>query len=230
MSQAALFQQPNTWLHFVGGYYRTSELFLTETQKHGFSRRIPAQVARGMHFGDKVIFLRYGGQRAKTVFAFGEGVITRVTFDAQIASQIGQELERRGLAEYTPGGDTVLRECGSYVMAGTWTVAPEIDLPPLIEAATRIAEAQGMPGSPFVMLGGELTAAYATPVFLQPAPPFTRGFIKTEPGSTYRYTGTPAPEPHKIVAVKQYQKAERHRLGFPRPRRNLTPAAARRLL
>ena len=208
MRQPTLFRQPDTWLHFIGGYYRTSALFLREAKKHGFSRRIPAQVARGMHFGDKVIFLRYGGQTAKPVFAFGEGIVTRVSFDAQIATQLGQELERRGLAEYTPGGDTVLRECGSYLMVGTWTVAPEIDIPQLIEAAMRIAQAQNLP-SLFVMLGGELTAAYEAPVFLQPAPHFTRGFIKTEPGSTFRYAGMSGDYVHKMLAVKHYRKAEK---------------------
>ncbi len=218
MTQAMLFQQPNTWLHFIGGYYRTPDHFLTEGKKHGFSRRIPAQVARGMHFGDKVVFLRYGGQTAKTVFAFGEGVVTRVTFDAQIAAQLGQELERRGLAEYTPGGETVLRECGTYIMAGTWTVAPELDLPHLIEAATRIAQAQGATTPLFVMLGGELTAAYDNPVFFQPAPHFTRGFIKTEPGSTFRYTGEAGEYAHKILAVRNYRKAERSGNGRWMPR------------
>ncbi len=208
MSQITLLQKPNTWLHFIGGYYRTTERFLSETQKQGFSRRLPAQVARGMHFGDKVIFLRFGGQTAKTVFAFGEGVVTRVTFGVEIAAHLGQELERCGLAEYAPGGETILRACGSYVMAGTWTVAPEVDLPHLIEAATRLAQAQG--ATPlFVMLGGELTATYDAPVFFQPAPSFTRGFIKTEPGSTFRYTGDAGAYAHKILAVRNYRKAAR---------------------
>jgi hypothetical protein len=221
MTQTALFQQPNTWLHFIGSYYRTSDLFLVETQKHGFSRRIPAQVARGMHFGDKVIFLRYGGASsrmtttAKTVFAFGEGVVTRVTFAAEIAAQLGQELERRGLAEYTSGGDTVLRACGSYLMAGTWTVTAEMEIPLLVEAATQIAQAQGATTPLFVMLGGELTAAYEAPVFLQPAPHFTRGFIKTEPGSTYQYTGMVGEYAYKMLAVKHYRKAAKS-LRLPR--------------
>ena len=114
MRQPTLFRQPDTWLHFIGGYYRTSALFLREAKKHGFSRRIPAQVARGMHFGDQVVFLCYGGRTAKPVFAFGEGVFTYVTFDAQIATQLGHELERRGPAEYTPGGETIWWECGAY--------------------------------------------------------------------------------------------------------------------
>ncbi len=209
MSQITLLQQPNTWLHFIGGYYRTPDHFLTETQKQGFSRRVPAQVALGMHFGDKVIFLRFGGQTAKTVFAFGEGVVTRVTFSAEIAAQLGQELEGRGLAEYTPGGETIQRECGAYIMAGTWTVAPEVDIPQLIEAATRLAQAQGVSTPLFVMLGGELMAAYDGPVFLDPAPHFTRGFIKTEPGSTFRYTGDTGAYAHQILAVRNYRKAGR---------------------
>lgn len=213
-TQTPLFQQPNTWLHFIGGYYRTPDRFLSETQKQGFSRRLPAHIARGMDFGDKVIFLRYGGASsrmttsAKTVFAFGEGVITRVTFDASIAVQLGQQLEQRGLAEYTPGGDTILRECGAYVLAGTWTIVPEVDIPQLIEAATRLAQAQGET-KVFVMLGGELTAAYDSPVFLDPAPHFARGFIKTLPGSTYRYTGKAGSQAHQMLAVRNYRKAER---------------------
>jgi hypothetical protein len=213
-SQTRLFRQPNTWLHFIGGYYRTSDLFLVEAQAHGFSRRIPAQVARGMHFGDQVVFLRYGGQ---TVYAFGEGVLTRVAFDAQIAMQLGEELARRGLADYSLDGGQVTRACGEYLVTGTWKVVAEIDLPELIEAALRIA--QSIDREPlFVMVGGDLTAAYTNPVFLQPAPRFTRGFIKAEPGSTFRYTGAPTSSESKILAVKQYRKAERATRGRPLPR------------
>jgi hypothetical protein len=203
----------NTWLHFIGGYYNNTERFISEAEKYGITRRAPAQTVRGMQFGDRLIFLRYGA-RGKATFAFAEARITGVTLQGEIAKQVTAELVAEGKAEFQGGGGgggtLVNRECGSYLVVGSWTV--KCDLSEVVKRAIAKAEATGE--ILFIMVNAQLTQAYAQPVSLSPAPKFTRGFIKAKDDASY----LPSVDYQKhgdVVAVMNYSKAKKTPRLFP---------------
>lgn len=79
--------------HFIGkGYYDSDEKFLKEAEKHGISRRTPANIAKNMRFGDRVVFLRFGGRQTKTVEAFAEMTIDNIVLEASIAKEVALHL------------------------------------------------------------------------------------------------------------------------------------------
>lgn len=107
------------WFHFIGGYYKSVEKFLTEAKRLGITRRIPVQIARGMNFGDKIILLRW---KHKCAMAFAEMIVTNIVLDEGISEQVCQKLAEkgkvkplRGIGEIKP--TTIIRECGSYISA-----------------------------------------------------------------------------------------------------------------
>lgn len=174
-----LFNTQNVWMHYIGGYYKTHKQFIREAQRSGITRRIPATVARGMNYGDRVILLRYAGKGS--VFGFAEMVITGIVLTGDIADKVGQKLASDGRATYTPGGGMVQRECGSFMIMGTWHV--NADMKEIMETASEIAEKEKL--DLFVMISGKLTHVYDAPIYLQPAPAFTRGFIKCDEQATF---------------------------------------------
>ncbi len=208
--QIELIHQTNTWLHFIGGYYKDEKRFVREARKFGISRRVPAQVVRGMEFGDCLVFLRY--MRGASAFAFAEGRIVGLTLDGAIAKQVGERLIQDGKAEYQEGGGMVQRECGSYFVLGTFivTVSLKETMDIAQEIHAREAKEQGKEPEPlFVMVNAKLTRAYKDPVYLSPSPKFTRGFIKSD-DSTFIAPGDFVPE-RQVVAIEGYEKKERPR-------------------
>lgn len=167
-----LFSFKQTWLHYIGKSY-TVENFLREARSIGITRRSPADVISSMQFGDRVVFLRYGG--IGKVSAIGEMIVRSITFENEIGSIIGSELEKDGLATFSPGGSLIVRECGSFIIAGTFQV--NASLPEIIKKAQELANQRGE--TLFVMIGGELTQEYSNPPFLYPAPKFFRIGILT---------------------------------------------------
>lgn len=199
-----LFHQVSTWMHFIGGYYSDEKKFIAEAEKHGISRRVPAQVIRGMEFGDGLIFLRYAD---KKVYAFAEGVITGVILDGEISKEVGQELIDQGKATYDDGGGMVHRECGSYFIVGTYRTSAT--LKECMDMAQKV-HSEKHPDEPmFVMVNASLTRAYEHPVYLSPAPKFNRGFMRSA-DTSFVFTEAHHPE-SKVVGISGYAKNKKPR-------------------
>jgi hypothetical protein len=198
-----LFREINTWMTYVGRYYKTPKHFIREAEKHGITRRIPAQVARGMQYGDRVVLLRYG--RKDYVFAFAEMVIESVILEGEIADEIGHELQKEGKASYTPSGGMVTRECGSYMIFGSWSV--DAELSEIVGKAIEIAKRKEK--DIFVMIGGKLSRVYNQPIILSPAPKFTRGFIRANDQATFEMSVNEQERDKNIICIESYQKADR---------------------
>lgn len=209
-AQMELIHQNSTSMHFIGGYYKSEDHFIREAGKVGISRRVPAQVVRGMEFGDRLVFLRY--VKGKSVYAFAEGQIIGLTLEGEIAKQVGERLIQDGKAEYHEGGGMVQRECGSYFVLGTYdvkaTLKETMDIAQEIHA--KQAKEKGEEPEPlFVMVNAKLITAYPDLVYLSPAPKFTRGFIRSD-DSSFVAPADYAPE-RKVVAIDGYAKKERSR-------------------
>lgn len=208
--QPDLIHQISTWMHFIGGYYKSEQKFIREAKKFGVSRRVPAQVVQGMEFGDRLIFLRYvKGQQA---FAFAEGVIVGITLDGSVANQVGQRLIDEGKAIYNEGGGIVERECGSYFVLGHFEVTATLKETMAIarEIHGKQSKAEGKEPEPlFVMVNAKLTRAYKAPVYLSPSPNFTRGFIRSN-NSSFVAPDDFIPE-RQVIAIEDYEKKERPR-------------------
>jgi len=218
-----LIKQYTRWMHYIGRYYRSHHAFIREAKVMGIARRIPAQVARGMNYGDTVVLLRYC--RKERVYAFAEMVITGLVLSGDMAQAVGEKLQAQGKATYTAGGGMISRECGSYMIMGTWNV--DAELPEVMDIVTEIAAEKGMDAT-FVMISGELTTVYDDPVYLDPAPPFTRGFIRVDDGATFTLFGEQEEPGNKIIAIESYQKKDRKCTRS--PRRSKSSAIAPALL
>ncbi|MCI0552088.1 MAG: hypothetical protein L0287_14140 [Anaerolineae bacterium] len=208
-NQLELIHQNSTWMHFIGGYYKSEDLFIHEAGKFGISRRVPAQVVRGMEFGDRLIFLRY--VKGKSVYAFAEGQIIGLTLEGEIANQVGERLIQEGKVEFHEGGGMVQRECGSYFILGTFEVKATL-LKEIMDIAQEIhakqAREEGNEPEPlFVMVNARLLQAYEQPVYLSPSPKFTRGFIRSNDSSFVAPTDY-SPE-RNVVAIDGYVKKGR---------------------
>lgn len=192
-----------TYGHYVGqGYYSSDEAFISEAEKYGISRRTPANIAKGMNFKDRIVFLRYGGRESKTVFAFCEGRISDIVLEKEIADKIGTKLAEQGRATYN--GDIagqVERGCGSFSVIGGWTVS-NVSLTEIMAEAMKLAEESGE--KLFVMVGAKLTKVYDTPTMLVPPPPFTRTFLHL-PDETYNFEDGEQEET-RIIGIGNYRK------------------------
>ncbi len=209
--QFSLINQRNTWMHFIGGYYKSTDKFISEAKRQRISRRAPAQQVRGMQFGDRLVLLRY--QKKDLVTAFAEAQIVGVTLDHEIAKAVGDKLQEQGLAEYhepgSGGGVIISRECGSYLMCGSWSI--KCDLADVMDMAIDAAKEKGE--TLFVMVNAELTQSYDASTYLQPAPKFTRGFIKRIDQSQLSITPIETVVEPEMWAIQNYQKAPRLSAG-----------------
>jgi len=215
--QMELIHQNSTWMHFIGGYYKSEEQFVREAGKYGISRRVPAQVVRGMEFGDRLIFLRY--VKGKSAYAFAEGQIVGLTLEGDIAKQVGDRLIQEGKAEYHDGGGMVQRECGSYFVLGTFevktTLKETMDIAQEVHA--KQAKEKGEEPEPlFVLVNAKLIIAYADPVYLSPSPKFTRSFIRSD-DSSFIAPADYSPE-RSVVAIDGYEKKARSKKTVDYPR------------
>lgn len=204
-TQLSLIQQNSTWMHFIGaGYYADDKKFTREAKKYGISRRAPAQLVRGMEFGDRLVLLRYLAKGS--VFAFGEARIHGITLEGDISKQVGERLIAEGRAEYQDGGGAVERECGSYLVLGTYSV--KASLKEVMSIAQEIHARENGDVPMFVMVNARLTEAYKEQVFLQPAPKFTRGFIRSDFSYAPPKGGIAEGE---VIAIASYTRKERPR-------------------
>lgn len=200
-SSEPLFRTVQTWLHFIGGYYANTAKFVAEAERQGISRRAPAQVVRGMEFGDRLIFLRYAKDASA---AFAEGRIIGVLLEHEIAQIVGEKLRDEGKAEYIEGGGRIDRECGSYMISGGWSVTAS--LAECIEYALEAAEERGV--NLFVMVNATLSQAYPAPIILSPSPAFTRSFTRARAEQEYIFPEDPAPA-GVVYGIRDYAKNPR---------------------
>jgi len=160
------------WLHFIGDNYKDDYRFILEARRNGITRNVPAQTARGFHYGDTVQLLRWkrGG---KLVYAFAEMVVNQVTLPKELSDKVAEALKDRISIHYDPSPLHIDRDCGSYDICGTFTVEGDIDIPDIIKAAQEISKDEKFR----CMVGGRLLKVYDTPIKF-PGVKFTRGFQK----------------------------------------------------
>jgi len=187
------------WLHYVGGFYDTDK-FIAEAQRLGVSRRIAPNMAKSLRYGDTIGLLKNGANGVVTIIA--EFRVEQLTLDSEIAQQVGAQLVAQGRAHFSEGGGRVVRECGNYETGGTWYV--DADLSEIVEKASGIAEKRGDKFS--LLIGGPLIKALEPPVLLQPAPPFTRGFMRCRDETGFEFEGE---SEQKMVALLDYKKRRR---------------------
>lgn len=195
----SLFAERQTWYHYVGGTYASPEAFLREARAQGISRRVPLAFARAFRFGDRVVLLRWLG-KDRGVQAFAEFTVSSVVLQGETSKAVGDLLREQGRAEWSDAGaGKVERECGSYFVGGCWLV--QADLSEIVQLAFEL-------GGDFCMIGGGLSAVYPEPVLLDPAPPFTRSFLRVPDGeATFFYQGGAEQPDRSIVSISGYRRA-----------------------
>ena len=161
----------------------------------------------------KLIIIASDGMDKDVISAFAEAQIVGVTLDHEIAKAVGDKLKEQGLAEYhepgAGGGTIIQRECGSYLMCGSWSI--KCELSDVMEMAIETAKEKGE--TLFVMVNAELVQTYEAPTYLQPAPKFTRGFSKPIDQSQLSITPVETVVEPEMWAIQNYQKAPRLNAG-----------------
>jgi hypothetical protein len=199
-----------TWIHFIGGQYRSEAAFIREARRFGISRRVPAQSARGMAYGDRVVLARWFGKE-RGAYGFASFRVTDLIFEGEMAQKVAKKLEEEGLTiKYTPAGggerSPVQRECGSYMVLGVITIenntGRDIDtsLKRMIELALEISKDEDE--KLFIMIGGKLEQVYDTPVKC-PDQKFHRGISRVSDAEI-----ADGPRSNSLVAVGDYRKSK----------------------
>jgi hypothetical protein len=160
------------WQHYVGGFY-TPKKFVAEAKKHGISRRVAPNVAKAMAYGDVIKLLDWNNSQP---LLFAEFVVSGISMNAEISEELAPELIQEGKARLvSQGGNTVIRECGSYVASATYEV--DVELSEVVEKADEIVARLEI--KPNYMITGRISRVYDPPEAVEPPPKFSRGFIKT---------------------------------------------------
>jgi hypothetical protein len=163
------------WLHYVGGFY-TQEKFVAEARRAGVSRRVAPNVAKFMRYGDTVQLLNWNNGKP---LHFADFVTGGISMDAEISEELAPKLIEEGKAHLvSTGGDTVVRECGSYVASASYEV--DTELGEVVEKANEIAARLQI--KPKYMITGRLSHVYDPPVEPDPSPKFFRGFVNMGAG------------------------------------------------
>lgn len=212
-----------TWLTFVGGKY-TPQKFVAESHRVGsITRRLPANVAKGMNFGDTVLCLQWRGKSVPPA-VFAEFRINGIVFDGEIGQKVTAKLKAEGkIIEDNSGAAPVQvdRECGSFSMGGGSIVRDDVTIQEIVDIAQALADedadAQGIAkadkGSLWCMVSGILTKTYAPPRTLNPAPKFTRGFMglaedmKFSDANADALSVTADQTAPRVAGVSNYEKA-----------------------
>lgn len=198
--------------HFIGGHY-TRKSFIREARKHGVSRGIAPNVAKGMNFGDTVVLVAWEhGHPA----AFAEFVVSSVNLPSNVAEVVYGALMANGRATANGGGGAwVVRECGSYMEGAGCTLAEDVKLSEIVERAVSASEALGV--QPKILLGGYLSKVYDAPVILESdSVKFHRGFARiNDDAAMWDFDGTRSTvidgevTGNRVVGVEHYAKRER---------------------
>lgn len=197
----------STYFHYIS----KPKSFLPPALAHGASRHCPVNIARGMNFGDRVILLKYRGKSIPPA-VFAEMIVNAISFEDNL--NVGQELLEQGRCEYTDytGGSSagvqVDRECGSFNLAGGWTLSADVTLQEVIEIAERkMAEQGGKPGDIRCMIWGKIVMVYDVPMTIDPPPQNKRGFTHVPPGT--RIGDAPIlaePITNEVRVVENYER------------------------
>jgi hypothetical protein len=188
------------WATYVGGYYSKAK-FIEESQRLGVSRRAPASVVKQMCFGDTVAVLDW--QRGEPV-GFAEFVITGLVLPHQIAEQVTEILEAEGKVKSkskSEGGSTIVRECGTYDIGGSYEVTADIG--EITYLAEQEAEVAQVPLD--ILVQGQLTRIVDPPEMMPDGYPFYRGFARWSAAVPKDIDGTVAGQ----VGYKQRETKKR---------------------
>ena len=176
IQQQQLFREEQQWLHYVGKQYSMDQ-FIDEALRVGISRRVPANVAANMGWGDRIILARWKDPDANPNGAaiFAEAQITGLVFDEETARAISAEIidEVRSAAAGGNVRRSIQRICGEYVEVFVVTVSISLG-----ECMQRAAAAAAEGGKKlFVMLRCELLRTF-DPIEIEEQ--FNRGYKRLE--------------------------------------------------
>ena len=108
-----------TWIHFVGANYYSIDKFIKEANSVGIARAIAPQVLKKMSTGDVVLLAQKVG---KSTRIFGYFTFTTMT---GLDPELVQKLKEKKIIQQLPAlaPMEVERECGSYTITGSYSVA-----------------------------------------------------------------------------------------------------------
>jgi hypothetical protein len=209
-------------LTYIGGKY-TPAKFIKEANKFGITRRLPANIAKSMNFGDTVLCLQWRGKGIPPA-VFAAFIINGIVFDGDIQKKVVEKLKAEGKIVQDNSGAApvhVQRECGDFLMGGGAYVREDVSIGEIVEIA-QAAEgedqdaagiAKADKGSLWCMVSGTLSKTYLPPRTLNPAPNFTRGFMALPEGMTFaeenadRVDVAEDAAKARVVGVTNYEKA-----------------------
>lgn len=183
-----------TFVHTIGGYYRDQDTFIKEAREAGVNRRIAVHLLKNISFGDVVVVLDWrapvrgrkvrtvgkkGLEVPATVIAYGQFIVERLSFQAEVMSRLAKAMIEEGQVEVREGGGVVERECGSYVDGGGLILHPDNPntLQDLLARAKAIAADMGI-AKLETFIGGRFQA-FQEPLEVE-RPPFQMGFWEVE--------------------------------------------------
>lgn len=194
--QVPLFQEKRTWHHFIGKQYSVKQ-FVREAGQHGITRRVSPQQARGMNFGDEVIFCRWH-DKSEGATAFARGIITGITLDEETAKLVAAEFVGEIQQAINTGAvsRSVERVCGEY--QEVFTIHIHASMGDIVAAALQKAEEMGV--KPFMMIRARLVEQF--PPITLPGQKFSRGFSLQR--SEYQ---KPVQTPAELSGIRGYRTA-----------------------
>jgi hypothetical protein len=156
------------WLHFIGQQYYKKKEFIREANLLEFCRRVAANVACKMNFGDMILFAQNTDRSGAEIFC--QGKIIGVRSDIPL-----QKLKEKGITidlypgEYLPGIPE-MRECGK-IICGTRGIT-EDSLPKIADEIIK-----ENPKAKMFVIGSliEKSDTFDFPFFLKNVP-FRQGF------------------------------------------------------
>ena len=131
-----------TWVHFIGKAYYDPEHFKSESKKYGVTRRIALRALKRLDWGDRVLLLQ-GDMSTKRRKNSHHGSVLLGEFRVELISGLSQQaIEQLSLqmklTKISDGGETVDRECGTYVEGPTYL----IERVSLFDLAEELAQMQ----------------------------------------------------------------------------------------
>lgn len=133
------------YLHWIGKQHYTQHRFIKEAKKYGVTRRVSLNIAKQMHWDDRVFCAMLDG---KTGVLFGYFDIDRISGLSPYASTLVCSSYENSLID--EGGVLILRGCGEYIERATHAVRCE--LPNIIDVLKEATIDDKDIGQP--MIGG----------------------------------------------------------------------------
>lgn len=206
------------YLLWVGGRYRPAT-FLAEARASGINRRVSLNMAGALSYGDRV-WCGFWESRNSVPPPGVERVAGRIvasfrtntiTLPAEIAQQVGEELDRQSKVKAVDAGGPVMvyRECGSYQLGVSITV--DADLGEIVEIAKEVAKTlgDGAGDKLQIFIGGRLEKVYEPPLVVLQGVPFTRGLQRYSPHGEQSGDGGAAELDMELMGMLSYEKRTR---------------------